>query len=306
MWPIVALCFLSPHFPWAAWLPYVAFLAYNADRVLLMMHVVVHRPLFRRKARWLEGIIHFLIGPLFGATPGSFYAHHVAMHHAEENMGGDLSSTLAYERDNWVDWLKYAVRFQVFGIPSVIAYFWRTGKRRTLRRFVAGEVLFWIVAAGLFWIKPIPALLLLIAPVIVVRFALMAGNFAQHALIQPGNAGSPWGNSYNLLDSRLNARGYNDGHHVVHHLHPGMHWSEMPAWLDAHRAEAEAQGTPTFSGVGDFMEMFVLLMLRRYDILARHHVRAPGDVRSDADVAAWLKTLTRPFPAEAIVPIQAS
>lgn len=303
MWPLGAICFLWPTFPWPVYALYLGTLVLNADRVLLMLHVAVHRPLFKAAFWPLEGILHLGLGPLFGATPGSFYAHHVAMHHAEENMGDDLSSTLAYERDNALHWLAYAMKFQVVGLVSVARYFWRTGKLRTLRGLLVGEATHWIVAALLFAYNPLAALLIVIGPVFVVRFMLMAGNFAQHAFIDPAAPASAFKNSYNLVDTRHNTRCYNDGYHVVHHLFPGMHWSEMPAWFEAHRHEYAARGAISFAGFGDYIEVWGLLMLRRYDKLAAHYVRHPGDSRSDAEIASWLKTLTRPFPAHEIVPL---
>jgi fatty acid desaturase len=301
MWPILTFCFLAPSFPWIAYIAYVLILVLNADRVLLMMHVAVHRPIFKAQFWPLEGILHLFLGPLFGCTPGTFYAHHVAMHHAEENMADDGSSTLAYERDNFLHWLHYAVKFQVFGFPGVIRYFLRTGKRRPLRALVLGESLHWLVAIALFWFAPLPATLFVIAPVFVVRFMLMAGNFAQHAFVDPNHPSDAHKNAYNLLDSRLNARAYNDGFHVVHHRFPGMHWSEMPAWHAAHLAEEQARGTMHFSGIADFIEMWALLMTRNYAKIASRYVRAPGDTRTDAEIVTWLKSLTRPLPNEKIV-----
>jgi fatty acid desaturase len=302
MWPLAAVCFLAPTFPWLVYVPYLAILVLNADRVLLLMHVAVHRPIFKAEFWPLEQVLHLFLGPLFGSTPGSFHAHHVAMHHAEENMGDDLSSTLAYERDNFLHWLWYAGKFQIVGLIGVSGYFWRKGKIRALRGLLAGELLHWLVAALLFWYNPLAALLIVIGPVFVVRFMLMAGNFAQHAFIDPSAPESAHKNSYNLVDTRHNQRAYNDGYHVVHHLFPGMHWSEMPGWYEAHKEEYARHDTIAFAGINDYIEMWGLLMLRRYDRIARAYVRQPGDARSDAEIASWLETLTRPFPASAIVP----
>src|SRR2546428_6680245 len=42
-----------------------------------------------------------------------FRSHHLAMHHVEDNLPPDLSSTMPYRRDRFLDWLRYFGRFLV-------------------------------------------------------------------------------------------------------------------------------------------------------------------------------------------------
>ena len=49
-----------------------------------------------------------------------------------------------------------------------------------------------------------------------------------------------------------------------------------------------------FEGL-DFFIVSVLLVLQRYDLLARRFVRLPGDERTDAEIIAFLKSRTAAF-----------
>src|SRR5215471_16618815 len=68
------------------------------DRFTLMLHCTSHRPLFNKHYRFLNNVIPWLVGPFFGQTPGTYFSHHLGMHHREENLGADLSSTMRYRR----------------------------------------------------------------------------------------------------------------------------------------------------------------------------------------------------------------
>ena len=52
------------------------------------------------KNRKLNLYIPWLLGPFFGETPETYFVHHVGMHHVEENLEDDLSSTMPYKR--WI------------------------------------------------------------------------------------------------------------------------------------------------------------------------------------------------------------
>ena len=52
----------------------------------LMLHCTTHRVLFKKKYAWLNHYIPWVIGPLFGQTPESYFTHHMGMHHIENNL----------------------------------------------------------------------------------------------------------------------------------------------------------------------------------------------------------------------------
>ncbi len=80
--------------------------------VILMLHNTMHRPFFKRRP-WLNRAHPYLMSALFG-IPTGYMEHHVAMHHVENNLGDDISSTMRYQRDSILGVLLYIGRFLVF------------------------------------------------------------------------------------------------------------------------------------------------------------------------------------------------
>ena len=276
--PMALVLFLSP--PWLVGLlalPYVGwvFLAYAA-RYGLMLHANGHRPIFKREYRWMSGYVPWVLGPFFGHTPTSFSAHHMWMHHAENNMEGDGSSTLAYRRDSFLHFLHYWARFFFLGYVHLSRYLVLRGRYKTAWRFFVGESFWYVLAAVALWLNWAAALVVFIGPFLLMRWLLMAGNFAQHAFVDVDDPDNPYRNSNCLINARYNHKAYNDGYHIVHHIRPGMHWSEMPQWFLDHYDRFVEQDAVVFDGLGDNQQVFWLLMTRRYDTLAEHLVDFRG------------------------------
>src|SRR5512147_1841834 len=115
----VSLFFLGG---WAIYLVpvyWIALFGLVMDRFTLMLHCTSHRQLFNKQARPLNYLIPWLLGPFFGQTPNTYFAHHMGMHHREENLADDLSSTLPYQRDRLDHWLRYYLRFLFIGLPEL-------------------------------------------------------------------------------------------------------------------------------------------------------------------------------------------
>lgn len=287
--PAALLLFLCP--PWLVALlalPYLAFVMFTfAGRYGLMLHANGHRPIFKRKYRWMSLYVPWVLGYFFGHTPTSFAAHHVGMHHAENNMEGDGSCTLAYQRDSFLHFLHYWARFLFMGYINLTRYFFLRDRRHVGLRFLAGEMswlLLCIVALSLNWAA---AIVVFIVPFAMMRWLLMAGNFAQHAFIDIDDPDNAYKNSTCLVNTRYNHKAYNDGYHIVHHLRPGMHWSEMPQWFKDHYAEFVANDALVFSGISDNQHIWLLLMTRNYDKMARCLVDFHG--RTHEEKIALLK-----------------
>jgi hypothetical protein len=52
---------------------------------VLMLHNTSHRRLFNRRYELFNYYIPVVLSPFFGGSPLSYFAHHVGMHHAENN-----------------------------------------------------------------------------------------------------------------------------------------------------------------------------------------------------------------------------
>ena len=294
--PAACYLYLPGRFGW--WLAVAYWLMWAfvfLDRVTLMIHCTSHRPLFSRRVSWMNAYVPWILGPFYGQTPNTYFAHHVAMHHVEDNLAEDLSSTMPYRRDRLLDWLRYFGRFLAFTIVLLPVYLYRKGRRRLAWRAIAGELAFWMMVAGLAHLNVEATVVVFVVPVLVVRALMMAGNWGQHAFIDPRDPGNDYRNSVTCTNCRYNRRCFNDGYHIVHHLRPQQHWTELPAEFEARRAVYGTHDAVVFEGI-DFFTIWLHLMLRRWNALARAFVRLPGaPARSDDQVVALLKERLQPI-----------
>jgi len=285
--------------PWFWWLAAghlaVTFFGF-VDRYILMLHNTSHRPLFKKKWGWLYHWFVWVLGPLNGETPETYYAHHVGMHHAEENLENDLSSTMRYRRDRLSHFLVYWGRF-FFGIVFELSfYFFRKKNYKMVRRMLVGEVSFLIVLTiGLVFAWR-PTLVVFAVPFVAVRFLMMAGNWAQHAFIDPEHPKDPYRSAIVCINSRYNRRCFNDGYHIGHHEMAARHWTDMPADFEKKRERYVERDAVVFQNI-DYFIVWLFLMLKRYDWLSKHYVdlREEGERRSREEIEALLRERTLPI-----------
>jgi hypothetical protein len=297
--PVAVILYLPGRFSW--WLAAV-YLALNFglffDRYILMLHNTSHRSLFRKGFRPLNRYIPWVLGPLFGETPNTYFAHHIGMHHPEENLEADLSSTMRFRRDSLVHFLRYWARF-FFGILfELSAYHARRRRWKMLRMMLVGESAWYATVGVLLWVNWQATLTVFVVPFLAARFLMMAGNWAQHAFIDPAAPENPYKSSIVCINCRYNRRCFNDGYHVGHHEKPNRHWTEMPDDFDRKRARYAAEDAVVFEGI-DYFVIWAWLMRKRYDKLADHFVDLRDEPRSRDEVIALLKSRTRPIPPAA-------
>ncbi len=266
------------------------------DRFILMLHCTSHRPLFAREHRRLNLVIPWLLGPFFGETPETYFAHHMGMHHPENNLHDDLSSTMRYRRDSALHWLAYHLDFLALGLVRLAGYHRRKGNAKLLARTVLGELSFYALAAGALWLNWRAALVVFVAPVVVVRTLMMAGNWAQHAFIDASDPANAYKNSITCINTRYNRRCFNDGYHIHHHVKARAHWTELPREFVDNLHTYGREDAIVFRGI-DFFQVWLLLMLGRWRTLARHFVQLPGaPARDEEAVVAFLRARTAPIP----------
>lgn len=290
VWPIVLLLFLSPG--WVvglAALPYLAFVFVGfGGRYGLMLHATGHRPTYKREWRFLDYYVPWVLGPLLGHTPTSFNAHHMFMHHAENNMLGDGSTTLPYTRDKFTHFLHYWARFFFLGYVHLGRYLWLRGRKKIFARFLLGELSWYALVAVALSLNWAAALLVFIVPMLLMRWLMMVGNFGQHSFVDVNDPDNPFRNSTNLINTRYNHMAYNDGYHIVHHLKPAMAWTEMPRYYEDHVQDFADQDSIVFDGLGNNMRVWWLLMTNNYEKLAHHLVDFKG--RTIEERVAFLKS----------------
>jgi hypothetical protein len=300
---VVATMAVAQALLWAAWrhdvAPLLASVAYAGlalwllAPVILMLHNTMHRRFLR--SSWLSAA-HPLVMTFFFGIPTGYAPHHLAMHHVEDNAEEDLSSTMRYRRDSFAHFLVYFFRFLLLGLPEVSWYLIRRGRFRPARKLILGElahIALVVSVCAYDWRLGVVAFL---GPTLVVRFAMMAGNWGQHAFLNTERPNDGFANAFTCINSGYNQRAFNDGYHIGHHRRQGRHWTEMPQELLDRRAEYAAADAVIFEGLDSFL-VAVLLWTGQWRLLARRFVRLEGRERSDDEVIALLKARVRPVRA---------
>jgi fatty acid desaturase len=296
--------FIPGNFRWwmapIYWALYITFLG----PFTLMLHNVCHNALFKRKYDLLNKYIPWVVGSFLGQTPEVYFVHHIGMHHAEGNLPDDLSSTLKYQRDSFIEFSKYAGKFLLLGELELLSYMLRRGRKRLARRMVIGEVFFIaLTIAALLW-NWRAGLVVFVVPGLATRILLMMGNWAQHAFVDPEDSTNDYRTVVTFINSLYNRRCFNDGYHLGHHLKPSLHWLDMPADFLNKKEEMIQQRSLVFRKIDYFM-IFVLLMLKRYRTLAKYFVNLdPDNPLSEEQVVALIKRRVKKFDAGQLAVLQ--
>jgi len=290
------------NFRWWMAPPYLATIVFFVGPYILMLHNTSHRRLFNRRFGFMNHYIPWVLGPLFGESPETYFAHHVGMHHPENNLEDDLSSTMKYQRDSFLDFMRYFLRFFFLALPDLATYFVRTKRPGLARRAVGGELLFFAAAGALAYVSWQGSLVVLVAPFVMARFGMMAGNWGQHAFIDAATPESCYRNSITCINCTYNRRCFNDGYHIGHHIKQTRHWTEMPPDFLANKQTYYDERAIVFEGI-DFFMVWLFLMLKRYDWLAKRyvHLGPESERKSLAEIEALLRERTRQIPARVLV-----
>jgi hypothetical protein len=294
--PAALYFYLAPSFPWWAAAAYlILILGVLLGPYILMLHNTSHRALWRPEYSWLKGYIPNVLGPFFGETPNTYYVHHIGMHHPENNLFDDLSTTMPYDRDKLSHFARYLGRFYVLGIIELGHYMWVRRRFKLFRKAIGGEIVYIGAMLALAIIDWQATLVVFLIPLFFARFGMMAGNWAQHAFIDPSDPANPYRNSITCINSTYNRRCFNDGYHIGHHVKANRHWTEMPGDFLASRETYAAEDAIVFEKI-DFFVVWAFLMLKRYDWLANHYVDLGGTQRTREELIAYLRERTKRIP----------
>ncbi len=287
----LAMVGLWRFFDWRLVPFYLALWGWYAPPVILMLHCTMHRP-FIRTPKWLDRAHPYVMTFFFG-MPTGYVQHHMGMHHMEDNMGEDLSSTLRYRRDSFVHFIAYFSRFFFLILVQLTAYLRRKRRNAMARKAVISEFCHQAVILAALSVKWQFGLVVFLFPYVTVRLMMMVGNWGQHAFINTARKNNGLSNSITCINSGYNKRAFNDGYHIGHHLKANRHWTEMPKDLLDNQEMYAREGAIVFEGV-DFFLVSVLLWTGQWRMLAKRFVRLDGAPRSDEDVIAMLKSRVQP------------
>jgi fatty acid desaturase len=299
MLPLGILLFLPSITGWLWWLIAVAYHVANNFAFKgpfgLMLHCTSHRPWFNDKNRILNYYLPWLVGPFFGQTPETYAAHHLAMHHRENNLDDDLSSTMHYQRDSFTGFLKYFATFFFTVIPTLALYFGHKDQVRLRNKVIRGEVFFWAACIGLCFISWQATVAVFIVPLLISRLIMMVGNWAQHSFVDNDDPGNFYKNSITCINTKYNHKCWNDGYHISHHIKPNLHWTLHPEHLLSNINDYTSNKALIFDGI-HFLHVWWYLMTNDYKQLAKNIVNVNNMFASEEEAIELMKDRTRKIP----------
>src|SRR6478672_6677937 len=147
--PFAAVLFFVSGLHWFFYAAYFALYIFFLGPYILMLHNTCHRKLFKKQYSAFTKYIHWFLGLFFGQTPETYFHHHIAMHHAENNLEEDLSSTMRYRRDSIRSFLQYLIHFYFLGVLHLSFYFSKKNRHKFAWRVLTGESIYILLMIGL-------------------------------------------------------------------------------------------------------------------------------------------------------------
>jgi beta-carotene hydroxylase len=191
-----------------------------------------HLGMWRSKA--LNLFTSYWIAIFYGHPAIAWVPTHNQVHHKLNNKPGDSSrSPKWFDGNHLAALLVYPMLTnlaQTRDISGFLKDLWHRDRRAFLSAASEYAVFFGAMAA-LFILDWRKALLFFFIPQQVALFSIQVVNYLQHI---ETDAYSDWNHSRNFVSKTLNLLLFNNGYHTVHHLKPGLHWSELPRFHAQH------------------------------------------------------------------------
>jgi beta-carotene hydroxylase len=213
-------------------------LLYSAAIFMFFTSAVIshnHNHLALWRSKPLNLLTSYVIAMFYGHPAIAWVPTHNQVHHRLNNRPGDSSrSPKWFQRNHLAALLVYPTLTNLAQTDDIKSFL-RDLYRRDRRAFwsAASEYAVFFGTMGLLlvldWRK---TLLFLVIPQQAALFAIQCVNYLQHV---ETDSFSDWNHSRNFVGPVLNALLFNNGYHTVHHLKPGVHWSQLP---ELHREHA--------------------------------------------------------------------
>lgn len=278
---------------WALALVYTLFAQfYFKGRFGLMLHCICHRKLFKKPHQWIHGYITWVICPLFGHAPESYFSHHLGMHHIENNLPDDTSTTMPYQRDSIKHFIKYFLHFFFLGAKETVQYLYYRKRKKLYTRLTVGELTFMLFCVFMCFVNLKATLLIFILPFLFSRLVMVLGNWTQHAFVDAMEPDNIYRSSINCINTKYNSVCWNDGYHVIHHLRPGLHYTELPGEFMKTKDLFARNKALVFDSI-HYLHIFFFLITKRYDKLVDNLVNIDNMFSSREEAIMTLKERTR-------------
>lgn len=301
--PLAVLLYMPFITGWLWWVTAIVYLFINNITYKgpfgLMLHCTTHRRFFKKKYDFMNHYLPWVLAPFFGQSPETYRAHHIGMHHVENNLEPDESSTMPYQRDSGRDFLKYFLTFFFTGIYTLVNYLFGRRRDKLAWQTIRGEVLFILFCVAMSFVNWQATLVAFILPFIAFRLVAMAGNWVQHTFICSDQPENEYRNSITCINVKFNRKCWNDGYHISHHINPTLHWTEHPRFFRENLEEFARNKAVIFDGL-NYTDIFILLLRDRYDLLAQRFVDVGKHFSSDEEVIAFLRSRVVPIPFQRV------
>lgn len=193
--------YLYYSFSWLHAVFHTVFAVWNAGPFTLLLHNHIHNNgVLGKQYALVDRLFPYITGPLMGHTWNSYYFHHVKMHHVEGNGPQDLSSTIYYQRDEPLEFLRYFARFLAFTWLELPIYFFRNNKYDLSAKSLISECSSMGFIYLMAKLNMRPTVFVLILPFFIMRLGMMVGNFGQHCLVDNVDPLSDFRSSITLID----------------------------------------------------------------------------------------------------------
>ena len=300
--PVAILLYFPLHGRW--WWPVAIIYFYFSQFYFkgtfgLMLHCLCHRKLFKTHHKFMTKYLFWFVCPFFGHIGDSYQVHHMGMHHVENNMPDDASSTMRYTRDSFPDFILYWLRFMFLGFTDVFRYLFARNRKKMCTRVTISEIGFTLIFTALCFLNLQATLTVFVIPFVFARFVMMVGNWAQHAFVDPDDPENEYASNIICLNTSYNHKCWNDGYHAIHHIRPGAHYTDMPVLFKQMLPNFKENRTFVFEKI-HYLHIFYFLMFKRYDKLADSMVNIQGSFPDKDEAIALLRRRTRKFRLEII------
>ena len=195
-----------------------------------------HNHLGMWKSKGLNLLTSYWIAIFYGHPAVAWVPTHNQIHHKLNNKPGDSSrSPKWFEGNHLAALLVYPTLTNLAQTKDINAFLKDLWKRDRAAFYSAASeyAVFFGSMAALFVVDWRRTLLFFFIPQQVALFSIQVVNYLQHI---ETDADSQWNHSRNFVSRTLNALLFNNGYHTVHHLKPGVHWSELPHLHSQHAA----------------------------------------------------------------------